>query len=151
MNTTSTTRPTVGQACYIIDGYSGRALPAVVVKVTPAGRVDAVGKHQITNMSTLTTMPGCTPARFGTDRYARGSHASPYHRDRITFDVATVTARLEREAASIKAANALCAVTVTPQVRSTWGKESLEAEVTRLQALLDTASALVVAIPNWDR
>lgn len=126
-------RMLVGEKVFIAHpvGWATRYTEATVVKVTPSGMADVqVGTN--------------APVRFN----ARGRGMTRYfeHDYLDTIPHAERVHLLEREKRERAAADALRAVTVKDGVNHCWGKDGMQSEVVRLQALLDAAKLAVEAI-----
>jgi len=121
----------IGKTVYVKTRYS--ILPGTVVKVTPKGSTDV-------------KFASGTIKRFSTDGEMKPQDRwSPQYL--LTDEKAVAELAYEQKKATlIKAANAICAVTVERGVNYNWGADGLQKEVERLQALLDVAKTLVAEV-----
>lgn len=129
----STTQITVGQEAVISHVGSWNthyAFGYTVSKVTASGQVVVVrdGKER----------------RFNKDGREMGTSSS--YPDHINFNVAEIRASEDKRGREATAAAAINAVKVSESVKGTWGKESMEAKIADLEALLAAAKAAVAAI-----
>ena len=127
----------VGQQVYVEAPVGERYYTLMtVIKKTPAGKVDLQRESY-------------DPERFRADGYKEEgySYTRAYNRERIDDEMSVVN-RTEWLAALTRTKAAHAAIrTIAPLDLSRWpDKQSLAAEVARLQGLLDTARALVEAI-----
>jgi len=129
--------PQAGDKIYVASpgSWDTRYSVGTVVKVTPSGMIDV--QHYTDGPIT----------RFGTNGYENGNAGSRFRKyldSHMTFEERK--ASLEQQERAKAAASEIAKVKVEERVNFRWGKETMMAEVVRLQGLLDAAKAAVEAI-----
>jgi hypothetical protein len=133
---------TVGQKVHLVHGNSYLSfVKGEVVKITPSGLVDIqVGKIGEGN-------PLGRTIRLNKDGYEQGAQrygSMTYFLDFISFEERIQAQELEQR--TKHAANTIYVIKREDGVNYKWGKDGLQAEVARLQVLLDLAKEAVEAI-----
>lgn len=121
----------------------------IVVARTPTGMLDVVYEHQIAELSTLQLKDGAMPMRFDNRGNERGVN-SPQMRHWLDFDVAGIERQTRQAEIAEEAVDALLAVKADPKTRRTWGLDSLEEELSRLEKALAEARSKVEALRAFE-
>jgi len=125
--------PMIGQKVYVVrwGSWSRSYILGEVTKVTPTGRVDVL-------------MPSGLVIRFDSRGYEMGES---YRKAQLDFDVEAIKKTIDREAAEMKAVQALNEVKLEENIRPSWGKDAILKGINELKEKLALAEKLANAIP----